>query len=85
MLQYIPGKYNIRTMAASTIRYIVLLFVASLVSDACPNISGSFFIDQKDLYPESADFDPKTCKLYVRYVALEKKKIQKRRNSTEQP
>lgn len=55
----------VNKMVASVVFYVFLV-VAGLVSASCPDISGSFFIDQLDLYPESADFDPKACKLYLR-------------------
>ncbi|KAK4935497.1 hypothetical protein LTR10_023455 [Elasticomyces elasticus] len=45
--------------------YLILLFCTSLGLCACPEVSGSFFIEQQDLYPESADWDPVTCRLYL--------------------
>lgn len=35
------------------------------VAHTCPPFQGNFFIDQFQLYPENAEFDPSTCLLYV--------------------
>lgn len=48
---------------------VTLLSAAAAVLGQCPPFSGSFFIEQQDLYPESADWSPETCKLYLRYVS----------------
>jgi hypothetical protein len=34
----------------------------------CPPFSGTFVIDQYKLYPENADFDFRSCLLYIGYV-----------------
>jgi hypothetical protein len=32
----------------------------------CPPLSGTFIIEQEDLFPENSDWDPIHCKLYSR-------------------
>ena len=44
----------------------VLLFTACLVARECPPVTESFILEQYSLYPESADYDPMTCKLFLR-------------------
>lgn len=39
----------------------------SISSTSCPELNGTFFIDQPGLYPENVDFDPNSCRLYIRY------------------
>ena len=36
----------------------------------CPDVDGTFIIDQLGLYPENSDFDLNTCLLYIGYVVL---------------
>jgi len=36
----------------------------------CPPFAGDFTIKQYQLYPENADFDFNTCKLYIGYIYL---------------
>ena len=55
-------------MISNVVLYVIWVLSARLVVGACPEFSGSFFVEQQDLYPESADFDPKTCKLYLRHA-----------------
>ncbi|KAK5047450.1 hypothetical protein LTR84_006546 [Exophiala bonariae] len=47
------------------ISWMILLLSTELVSGICPPFSGSFFVEQQDLYPESADWDPNNCILYL--------------------
>lgn len=58
-------------MALSLIFSTILLLSTKLALGACPPFSGSFFVEQQDLYPEGADWDPDTCTLYLGYVGLE--------------
>lgn len=39
----------------------------SISSAPCPELNGTFFVDQPGLYPENVDFDPNSCRLYIRY------------------
>lgn len=36
-------------------------------STSCPELNGTFFVNQPGLYPENVDFDPNSCLLYIRY------------------
>jgi hypothetical protein len=36
------------------------------VINHCPPLAGTFIIEQDDLFPENADWDPIHCKLYTR-------------------
>ncbi|KAF4629125.1 hypothetical protein G7Y89_g9024 [Cudoniella acicularis] len=35
-------------------------------SRECPPVNGTFYVNEMDLYPESVDWDPIYCKLYIR-------------------
>ena len=37
---------------------------------SCPPFKGTFTIKQYQLYPENADYDFKTCLLYIGFVLL---------------
>lgn len=63
-------EYRIIRMARNLIFSTILLLSTKLALGACPPFSGSFFIEQQDLYPEGADWDPDTCTLYLGYVCL---------------
>ncbi|KAK3046362.1 hypothetical protein LTR09_012138 [Extremus antarcticus] len=52
-------------MAFTTFFYMLLILSTTYVSARCPEFSGSFIIQQDDLYPESAAWDPTTCRLYL--------------------
>jgi len=58
-------------MTSNLIISIILLSGTMVVLGACPPFSGSFSIEQQDLYPESADRDQNTSTLYLGYVMSE--------------
>lgn len=71
---YINGMLSNALVLASTLATVIAASVPSVslsprefpeYPSHCPPFQGTFVIDQYKLYPENADWDLKSCLLYI--------------------